>query len=332
MQRIKIAQIGTSQYSHGSEVWNTLRQQDDIYELVGFALPENEREKFPNRMVDFKGYREMTVEEILNDPEITAVAVETEEIYQAKYALAVLNAGKHLHLEKPGSCSLSDFENIVNTAKEKNLTLSLGYMYRFNPVISDAIERVKKGELGEIISVEAQMNCAHSKALRSWLGGYKGGSLFFLGCHLIDLIFRIQGTPEKIIPLSKPADVDGVCAEDFGMAIMEYKHGISFAKVNSNEVGGFDRRQLVVSGTKKTVELKPLEIFAGESQFTTKTEYKTPDNWGDRGETSDSPIHDRYDPMMHSFAEMVCGKKQNPYTPDYELELYKTILKCCGVE
>ena len=54
MQRIKIAQIGTSQYSHGSEVWNTLRQQDDIYELVGFALPENEREKFPNRMVDFR--------------------------------------------------------------------------------------------------------------------------------------------------------------------------------------------------------------------------------------------------------------------------------------
>ena len=99
MAKIRIAQIGTSQYSHGSEIWNTLMQQDDIFELVGFALPENEKEKFPNRMVDFKGYREMTVEEILNDPEITAVAVETEEIYQAKYALAVLQAGKHLHLK-----------------------------------------------------------------------------------------------------------------------------------------------------------------------------------------------------------------------------------------
>ena len=332
MRKIKIAQIGTSTNSHGNFVFNSLKKQSDVFEIVGFAFPENEREKYPERMADFEGYTELTVDEILNNPEIEAVLVETEEKYLTKYAIMAAEKGKHIHMEKPGGTSLADFEKLIETVKKNGTVFHTGYMYRYNPFVIELMDRIEKGELGEIISVEAQMNCAHSKALRSWLGGYKGGSLFFLGCHFIDLIFRFQGTPEKIIPLSKPADVDGVCAEDFGMAIMEYKHGISFAKVNSNEVGGFDRRQLVVSGTKKTVELKPLEIFAGESQFTTKTEYKTPDNWGDRGETSDSPIHDRYDPMMHSFAEMVCGKKQNPYTPDYELELYKTILKCCGVE
>ena len=166
MKIMKIAQIGTSQNSHGNDIWNTLRQQDDLFEIVGYALPENEREKFPNRMKDFEGYREMTVDEILNDHEIEAVAVETEEIHLTKYAFIVANAGKHLHMEKPGGCELADFEKLVETLKAKNLTFSVGYMYRFNPVIRRTIERAKNGEFGKIFSVEAHMDHKHDEQIR----------------------------------------------------------------------------------------------------------------------------------------------------------------------
>jgi hypothetical protein len=36
--------------------------------------------------------------------------------------------------------------------------------------------------------------------------------------------------------------------------------------------------------------------------------------------------------MMASFAAMVRGEKENPYAYDYELELYKMVLQCCGGE
>ena len=36
--------------------------------------------------------------------------------------------------------------------------------------------------------------------------------------------------------------------------------------------------------------------------------------------------------MMASFAAMVRGEKENPYTLDYELALYKLVLECCGVK
>ena len=85
MKRIKIAQIGTSNDSHGACIFRSIAKQTDVFEVVGYALPENEREKFPGKMDVFNGYREMTVEEILNSPEIEAVAVETEEIYLTKY-------------------------------------------------------------------------------------------------------------------------------------------------------------------------------------------------------------------------------------------------------
>lgn len=108
-------------------------------------------------------------------------------------------------------------------------------MYRYNPYVVELLERIKKGELGEIISVEAQMNCTHSKEQRRWLGDYKGSSMFFLGCHLIDLILQIKGMPEKIISLNKSTGIDRVRSEDFGMVALEYNNGVSFAKVNSNE-------------------------------------------------------------------------------------------------
>ena len=198
MRKIKIAQIGTSTVSHGDDIFYTLGTLPDVFEVVGYALPENEREKFPERMADFEGYREMTVEEILNDPDIEAVAVETEEIYLTQYALLAAQQGKHIHMEKPGGISLPDFERLIRAVKAKQKVFHTGYMYRYNPAIVDLLDRIQSGELGEILSVEAQMSCCHSKAVRDWLGNFPGGMLFFLGCHLIDLVLRIQGNPTII--------------------------------------------------------------------------------------------------------------------------------------
>ena len=153
MKKVRIAQIGTSRYSHGNSIWGSLVRQSDIFEVVGYALPEGEREKFPENMAAFAKYREMTVEEILNDPTIEAVVVETEEIYITKYALMAAKAGKHLHMEKPGGAELAPFEEMVGILKEKGLTFSAGYMYRFNPAVRAVLDRVKRGELGRIYAV-----------------------------------------------------------------------------------------------------------------------------------------------------------------------------------
>ena len=330
MKKIKVAQIGTSKNSHGNFIWESMIKQKDIFDVVGYALPENEREKFPDRAKAFDGYNELTVDEILNNPEIEAVAVETEEIYLTKYALMVANAGKHLHMEKPGGVDLADFEKLVEILKSKNLTFSTGYMYRFNPKIQEALAKVKNGELGEIYSVEAHMDCKHPAEVRQWLQNFPGGMMFFLGCHLIDLIYQIQGEPEEIIPFNCSTGYDEVTANDYGMVVFKYKSGVSFAKTCANENGGFLRRQLVICGTKGTIEIKPLEVSADGGLYTVMNEaYST--EWHKEWDINKSEVYDRYDDMMRNFAEMVRGK-ENPYSYDYELGLYKLILKSCGKE
>ncbi len=333
MKQVKIAQIGTNGYSHGNDIWNTLKKLPEQFSIAGFCFPEGEREKFPERMADFAGYRELTLKEILEDESIRAVAVETEEPCLTKYAQLAAEAGKHIHMEKPGGLELADFEKLIETVKRKQCVLHIGYMYRYNPAVQDLFSQVEHGELGELISVEAQMNCLHPAATRQWLRQYPGGMTFFLGCHLIDLILRLQGLPQRVLPLNKASGIDGVTAEDFGMVMLEYPHGWSFAKMSAVEVGGFPRRQIVVSGTKKTVEIKPLEFWAEQGfqygMYSETTQYADT-QWCYHGEKEKSPYYDRYETMLKSFGDMVLGVKENPYTPEYEYTLYKLLLQCCG--
>lgn len=334
MKKVRIAQIGTSDYSHGNSIWGSVNKQSGLFDVAGYAFPEGEREKFPARAREFDPALEMSVEQILDDPTIEAVAVETEEIYLTKYALEVARAGKHLHMEKPGGVSLPLFEELVATLREKNLVFSTGYMYRFNPKIREAVEKARRGDLGEIYAVEAHMDCYHSAPQRQWLKAFPGGMLFFLGCHLIDLIYRILGEPEEVLPLSRSTGLEGVTSDDYGMAVFRYPNGLSFAKTCDCEPGGCLRRQLVICGSEGTVEVKPLEYAANDERGGLLTDmseshYKS---WFTPPDISRSPVYDRYDAMMENFARMVRGERENPYGYDYELGLYKLLLRACGVK
>jgi len=330
MKKIKAALIGLNRYSHAMDIFYCVQKLGDMFELAGYVLPENEREKFPDLVKRLEGFPELTLEEVLNNPEIEAVLVETEEIHLTKYALLAAQHGKHIHMEKPGGTDEKLFEKMMAAVKAGGKVFHTGYMYRYNPYVQSLLEQVRNGELGEILSVEAQMNCYHPASTRQWLENFPGGMMFFLGCHLIDLILQLQGMPEEIIPLNCSTGAEGVTAEDFGMAVLKYPHGVSFAKTSAMETGGFARRQLVVSGTKKTVEIYPLERYEGSLMFTEKTEYSVHENWNDQGENSRSELFDRYLAMMASFAAMVRGEKENPWTYEYEEMLYHTMLRCCG--
>ena len=322
MRKIKIAFIGTNYYSHAVPVWKKLVKNSDVFEIAGYVLPENERMKYPEKMKYFEGYTELTLEKVLSDPTIEAVIIETDEIYLTKYAIMAASAGKHIHMEKPGGQDAKQFEKLVNIVKEKGVIWHLGYMYRYNPMIEEAVQKAASGEYGEITSIDIQMNCIHNNEVQEWIATFKGGMMFYLGCHLIDIVVRAQGIPSKITAWSKDSG-------RFCFAAFEYENGVSTIKSCDTEYGGFDKRSCVITGSKKTVEIRPLEVLAeAEDIYTEKTEFSD-SSWRDRGEHFVSDVKDRYENMMLEFAAMVRGEKQNPYTPDYELTLYKTILECC---
>ena len=339
MKKIRIAQIGAG-HDHASAVIRTLKLQSDIYDLAGYAVVTGDEEGYGTYKSAYDGVRKMTVEEILNDPALDGVCIETEDRRLTEFAIKAAERGLQIHMDKPGSESDEDFDRLIEMVKQKNLVFHLGYMYRYNPAVIKLKEDIQNGKLGEIYSVEAQMNCLHTPEKRRWLQNYPGGMLYFLGCHLIDLVYSICGKPEAVLPLSTAVGTDGVTADDFGMAVFRYKNGVSFVKTTALEIGGGDRRQLVVCGTKGTVEIRPIETTAPElpgvlqSQTTGVREIFATDapGWFEKGNCYHWPAFGRYDGMLRAFASYIRGEKENPYSYEYEKELHKLILKACGAK
>ena len=341
MKKIKIAQIGIG-HDHAEGAYPGIKGLSELFDVVGYCLADGD-EDYPERICDslFPEREQMTLEEILENPEIEAVVVETEEHQLVRYATMALLAGKHVQMDKPGGEDAEAFENMMRIAKEKNLVVHLGYMYRYNPAVMQVMEKVKAGVFGELYAVEAHMDCLHELPKRNWLKRFRGGMLFFLGCHLIDLIVQLQGVPEEIIPLSCSTGLDGTEAKDYGMAVFRYKNGVSFAKTSATEPGGFRRRQLVVCGENMTTELNPieryLEVPEGNKDLicdmhTMSKTVALKSSWNLPKDHITSEPFNRYENMLQAFGEMVRGERENPYTYEYEVLLHRILLAACGFD
>ncbi len=333
MKPIKIIQIG-SQHDHAPMVYNSLLHLPQYFEVLALADrdPETAKARIPSAQ------NIITVEEALNTEGLQAVTIECEEENALDLALPFAEKGIAVHMDKPGSADHEKFIKLANILKQKNTVFTLGYMYRYNPAIKKAIDMVKKGELGEIFSVEAQMSVRHPKEKRQWLKKHRGGMMYYLGCHLIDLVLQIQGKPQEIISLNTKTFTDGVDSEDYGFALFKYKNGISFVKTNASEYNGYGRRQLVITGSKGSIEMKPLEVpklLEGIDGDYFHTPYKltlennNPNQWSDSSVKYESELFERYDVMMETFAKHILGEEENPYTYDYEIELHKTLMEIC---
>jgi predicted dehydrogenase len=341
MKRIKIAQIGVG-HDHAFASIETLKHYSNLFDLVGYAVvPEDSGNTdafgFEGNKKSYEGVKRLSLDEILNYEGLDAVCIETEDRALTKYALMAAEKGLHIHMDKPGGIDQGEYDKLIDAAKRKGIVFHTGYMYRYNPSVMKLKEDIKAGKLGNIISVEAQMNCLHKLEKRNWLGNYPGGMLYFLGCHMVDLVYSIMGEPLEVLPLSCSSGLDGTKAQDFGMAVFRYKNGLSFAKSTAVEIGGYERRQLVVVGEKGTVELCPIEwSYHGETdlyvpQITGIVE-RFSDDWHEKGLCKTSEVFPRYEGMFKAFYDYVTGAKENPFTYEYERDLHKILLKACGKE
>lgn len=337
-RRVNVVQIGIG-HDHAELVLRSLYRQPDQFAVLALAVPPCEEVLYAERIRRCRedlGVRILSVEEALCLPDLDGAIIETEEKNLTAYAQLAADKGLHVHMDKPSGFRHEDFIQLIETLKEKRLVFTTGYMYRFNPVIIDALQKVERGDIGKVYAVEAHMGGEHPKAKRQWLEQFPGGMTFFLGCHLIDLIFRIQGEPENVIPLNCSTGKEGVTADDYGMAVLQYPNGVSFAKACVAEPGGFMRRQLVICGEKGTIEIRPLEInyfhehWVEGDQLTKIRQVEQGNGWNADQDFETSPMYNRYDDMMKNFAQIIRGEKENAYSYDYELQLNRLVMRCCG--
>jgi predicted dehydrogenase len=269
----------------------------------------------------------MTEEELLNTPGLQAVAVETEVKDLVPTGARCIAAGKHIHLDKPAGESLSAFKRLLDEATRQRLTVQLGYMLRYNPAFQRCFEMVRAGWLGDVFSVDAAMSKVIGASERKALMPYAGGSMFELGCHVIDAVVHILGKPGRVAayPRSSSSANDGFA--DNGMAVLEYPKATVTVRSAMLEIEGGARRQFVVCGTKGTYDIRPLEpprvrlaLDAPRGEF----------RKGYQDLTFPKPAG-RYDGEFADLTRVIRGEKAAAFTPEHDLAVHETILRACAL-
>jgi predicted dehydrogenase len=127
----------------------------------------------------------------LDDPQVTAVIVATLNASLAPIALAAVQAGKHVLVEKPGALNAAQLRAVREAAQQTGALVRIGYNHRFHPALQKTRELVDRGALGPLMFLRARYGHGGRKGYdREWRAEPKlsgGGELIDQGVHLIDL-------------------------------------------------------------------------------------------------------------------------------------------------
>lgn len=327
MKKIKVGQIGIG-HNHGEAKMLSVRKFPELFDIVGYA---EENEEWIAKRGDLKAYqglKRLSVDEIIEQSD--AVLVETDVWNLTEIAQRCIDAGKHLHMDKPASGTLEEYKHLLDTAKDKHLVVQLGYMYRYNPAIKKCFEAIKNGNLGEIYSINAEMSTYHDVEYKKWLTNFNGGIMYILGSHLVDLIVYILGEPNKITSFLKHTNLDNVDFEDNNLAVLEYEKALARIYVSSVEVNGWGRRQFMVSGSKGTINIMPLENDCTMTYADTEISTMAYEDMKKNVEVKDVPKNCRYDDMMQDFYCYITGTKTNPFTYEHDYMVQKVLSEIVG--
>lgn len=189
---------------------------------------------------------ESSLEALLARQDVDAVAVATPARTHCGIALAALDAGKHVLVEKPLASTRQDALRMVERAEELGLTLMCDHTYCYTPPVQHLRALVHSGEVGEVLFVDS---------VRINLGLVQPDVDVFWDLAPHDLSILDFVLPQGLSPLevsAHGADPIGNGRSCLGYLTMPLPGG-GIANIHVNWLSPTKIRQMVVGGSRKTV-------------------------------------------------------------------------------
>jgi scyllo-inositol 2-dehydrogenase (NADP+) len=138
--------------------------------------------------------------EIMYDPDIDLVLVNTPDHTHYEYAKAALNAGKHVVIEKPFTQEISEGKELIELASKKGKILTVFQNRRWEGDFLTIRKIIEKKLLGRLVEFEANFNRFRNFIRDSWKEKpeNKTGTLYNLGSHLVDQAIVLFGMPDAV--------------------------------------------------------------------------------------------------------------------------------------
>jgi predicted dehydrogenase len=182
------------------------------------------------------------LDDLLEDPDLDAVALATPVPTHADLAVRVLEAGKHCFVEKPLAQSVTDAERVVEAAQRSDRVLMVGHLLEYHPGIRKLKEIVQSGELGRIHYI-------YSKRLN--LGQLRAdeNALWSLGAHDISvLLYLAEQEPHEFAAHGECYMQEGI--EDVVFGFLRFPSGLS-AHLHLSWLDPHKERRFTVVGSQR---------------------------------------------------------------------------------
>lgn len=134
--------------------------------------------------------------DLINEPYIDIVAINTPHYLHAPMVLKALKVGKHIFCEKPFALSILDINKIFNSAKHNNKLIYVDFVLRQSTIYRELLELLPT--LGKLRAMTVINYASEAKIKSPWYWDYKksGGWFFTSEIHFFDLFGAFSDFPE----------------------------------------------------------------------------------------------------------------------------------------
>jgi predicted dehydrogenase len=260
---------------------------------------------------------------VLADDTIDAVAIATPVATHYELASAVLQAGKHVFVEKPLASSSAEARSLVEQANEANCVLMTGHTFLYSPPVNMIRELIHSGELGEIYFISMS---------RVNLGIHQPdvSVVWDLGPHDFSILrYWLGENPTRVSAMSRGCVVPD--KPDVAFVNLEFKSG-TISHVELSWLAPSKLRRTTIVGSRQMIvyddtSLEPVRVFDSGVML------RDPENFGEfqlsyRTGNVISPRVDAVEPLlleMHDFCAAVRGEVEPRASAQLGLEVVEVI-------
>jgi predicted dehydrogenase len=229
--------------------------------------------------------------ELLESPDIDAIAVVTPVGAHFKLAKAALENGKHIFVEKPFTSTVQQAEELIELAERKNLKIMVDHTFLFTGAVRKIRELIDDGVLGSLYYYD-------STRVNLGLFQHDVSVVWDLAPHDLSIMsFLIPEEPEAVIATGQ-AHLNGHVDVAF---LTVYFPGNTIAHINVNWLSPVKVRTTLIGGEKKMLVWNDLEadekikiydrgvqMSTGQGLYELMVSYRSGDMWSPRIEQAEA--------------------------------------------
>lgn len=324
---IKMAQYGTK-HGHALGKLRVMVEHDEVAFVGVFEPDDTQRQKIADSELGKAVHWFDSEEEMLQDSSIVAVASEGRNCESLEQTEAIVRAGKHAWYDKPAGDDWPHWQRVMGLAKEQNVMIQMGYMFRYHEGYCKIAQWVKDGLLGDVFQVRAHMSTLLRRDQRKAIAIHKGGIFYDLAAHQLDYIVWLLGRPNKVTSFLRNETGDVPNFSDHTLGVFEYDKAMVMVDISALETRPMARR-FELYGTKGSAILDPMEP-ADQIRLCLDDARN-----GFEAGLNDVPVtpqsrHDLYMLELNAFLTAISGQKAPDRSYDHELLVQETLLRATG--